>query len=47
MMTIAPPTLVPVREDVKGEYGGINGEMEGNTDYGGMMQPVNKMLHHV
>ena len=37
-----PLTLVHIREremgKVKGEYGGVCGEEEGNTDYGGMMQ---------
>jgi len=27
------------RGDVKGEYGGVCGEEEGNADYGGMVQP--------
>ena len=27
------------RGEVKGEYGGVCGEEEGNADYGGMMQP--------
>ena len=27
------------REEVKGKYGGIWGEEEGNVDYGGMVQP--------
>ena len=39
-------------EEVKGEYGRIRGEEEGNADYGGMVQhvapfPVNNMLHYV
>ena len=27
------------RGEVKGEYGGVWGEKEGNADYGGMVQP--------
>ena len=34
------------REEQKGEYGGISGDVEGNADNGGMVQPSN-MLHHV
>ena len=54
MMMIAPNSRAfkeeKERGEVKGEYGGIRGE-EGNTDYGGMVQPSQQydapcMLHH-
>ena len=46
MMLIAPNSRAPKEEKksgvVKGEYGGIWGEEEGDADYGGMMQPNQK-----
>ena len=43
MMIIAPNSRIhkgkTERGEVKGEYGGVCGEEEGNADYGGMVQP--------
>ena len=43
MMIIAPNSRAhkgnKERGEVKGEYGGVCGEEEGNADYGGMVQP--------
>ena len=41
MMTIVPNSLAREEEksEVKGEYGGIWGEEEGDADYGGMVRP--------
>ena len=43
MMIIAPNSRADKgnkeRGEVKGEYGGISGEEEGNADYGEMVQP--------
>ena len=43
MMIIAPNSRAhkgeKQRGEVKGEYGGIWGEEEGNADYGGVVQP--------
>ena len=33
--------------EVKGEYGRILGEEEGNADYEGMVHTVSNMLHNV
>ena len=30
--------------EVKGEYGGVEGEEEGNADYGGMVQPSQPLV---
>ena len=35
------------RGEVKGEYGGVCGQEEGNADYGEWCNPVSNMLHHV
>ena len=49
MMVIAPNSRArkgdKERGEVKGEYGGI--WKEGNADYGGMVNPVSNMVHHV
>ena len=41
LMMMIPPNIVPLRGEevgeVKGEYGGIKREEEGNADYGGMV----------
>ena len=41
MMTIVPNSHAREEEksEVKGEYGGIWGEEEGDADYGGMVRP--------
>ena len=35
------------RGEVKGEYGRTSGDLEGNIDYDGILQPSNNMLHHL
>ena len=51
MMMIAPKSRARKEEkergEVKGENGRIWGEEEGNADYGGMVNPVSNVLHHV
>ena len=39
MMMIAPNSRAHKGGDVKGQYGRVWGEKEGNADYGGMVQP--------